>query len=89
MAAVRTMPDEAATAGDDLEQRAVDLVDDRAAGLLVEVVDVLRDDRHAHVLLHPRDRRMAGVNRREHRDAKANPTDSRRNMFQELTTGEH
>ena len=28
------------------------LVDDRAAGLLVEIVDVLGDDGHAHVLLH-------------------------------------
>jgi hypothetical protein len=59
--APRQQPDEATMAGDDLEQRAVHPVHDRATGLLVEVVDVLGDDRHAHVLLHVRDRPVGSV----------------------------
>ena len=40
---------------------AVEVDDARAAGLLVEVVDVLRDDRHVVAVLQGRYRQMSGV----------------------------
>ncbi len=46
---------------DDLKERAVNCVDQGAARFLMQVVDILRDNRHANLFFHPGNRSVARV----------------------------